>query len=243
MDNSGVALPRIGVLGGMGPLASAEFLVKLVRATPASLDRDHFPTTLDSSPQIPDRPSAIEGRGPDPLDAMVVVARALEAAGCSLIAMPCNTVHHWYDRLAAASSLPIVHIADAVAAQLRRIAPQARRIGVLGTTVTSRLGVYSKRLGNEWEWVYPTEEELQTLVMPGAAAVKSGDLAQGRALFHEAVQRLAARGVDALVLACTEIPVVVSQADCPILIIDSSEALAQYTIATAQALHRKRLAG
>ena len=236
MAISSTALPRIGVLGGMGPLASAEFMVKLVHATPAQRDQEHFPTTLDSSPQIPDRPSSLDGSGPDPFPAMIDVIRRLESDGCALIAMPCNTVHHWYDQLVDQTSLPIEHIADAVAARLRELSPQVRRVGVLGARVTSNLGIYSNRLGDEWEWVYASAEALDAMVMPGIAAVKAGDLAQGRILLLAAIQHMLTQRLDAIVLACTEIPVVIGQADVPVPVIDSTDALAQYTVAVAQAM-------
>ncbi len=221
----------------MGPLASAEFVVKLVQATPASCDQQHFPTTLDSSPQIPDRPASIYRGGPDPMPAMTEVIRRLEAAGCALIAMPCNTVHHWYDALAAQTTLPIVHIADAVAARLRVQVPGARRVGVLGGAVTSDMGVYSRRLGDAWEWIYASDHSLQTMVLPAIAAVKAGDLATGRRLFLQAVQEMLEHRPDAIVLGCTEIPVVLTQADVAVPVIDSTEALALHTVATARAMH------
>lgn len=236
MSSQTTALPRIGVLGGMGPLASAEFVVKLVQATPARNDQEHFPVTLDCSPQIPDRPSAIYKGGPDPMPAMLTVVRGLEAAGCALIAMPCNTVHHWYDQLAAQTHLPIVHIADAVAAQLREVAPKARRIGLIGSAVTTQLEIFARRLGDEWDWLYATPGELDDLVLPGIAAVKSGDLPRGRQLFLESIRQLQARGPEVIVLACTEIPVVISQSDVSIPVIDSTDALARFTVVAAQAL-------
>ena len=239
MNTPRTHLPRIGILGGMGPLASAEFVVKLVHATPAKTDQDHFPTTLDSSPQVPDRPTAIYSDGPDPLPAMLEVIRRLESSGCDLIVMPCNTVHHWYERLTPLTSLPILHIADAVAVRLRELAPEARRVGIMGARVTSRLGVYSERLGQKWEWVYPSEDALDTLVMPAVAAVKAGDLAQGRALFLKALHQLFEQGIDAVVYACTEIPVVLTSADVPVPAIDSTEALARHTVAVAQSMHHQ----
>ncbi len=227
------SLPRIGVLGGMGPLASAEFVVKLVHATAAGSDDEHFPVTLDSSPQIPRPAQALHG-GPDPLPAMVQVIGALERANCAFVVMPCNTAHHWYDRLAACTALPILHVADAVAARLRVVAPSARRVALLATRLTSKTELYSERLGNEWEWLYATDDELDELVMPGVAAVKSGDLALARNLFLEAIRRLTTRGPDVIVLACTEISIVVKQADVGAPTIDSTDALAAYTISMAR---------
>jgi aspartate racemase len=211
-------LPRIGVLG----------------AAPARFDQDHFPTTLDSTPQIPDRPSALDGRGPDPFPAIVEVLRRLEQAGSALITMPCNTVHHWYERLQAETALPILHIADAVAVALRKNVPKAKRVGVLGSTVTSRLGIYSNRLGTEWEWIYASEAELAEVVMPGIAAVKAGDLGKGRELFLEASRRLMERDLDVMIFACTEIPLILTASDVRVPVIDSMEALAVSTIDQAQ---------
>jgi aspartate racemase len=106
--------------------------------------------------------------------------------------------------------------------------------------VTSQLEIYSKRLGDEWEWIYPTQGELDDLVMPAIAAVKAGDRARGRTLFLEATNRLIARAVDVIVLACTEIPVVMHQRDVSVPAIDSTEALARYTIAAAQAMRARQ---
>ena len=235
-------LPRIGVLGGMGPLASAMFMVQLVEATPAAFDREHFPHTLDSSPQIPDRPSAITGLGPDPLVEIIEAIRRLEASGASLITMPCNTVHHWYDGIATSTSLPVLHIADAVAHDIRSQIPTAKRVGVLGSTVTSKLLVYEKRLGDEWEWVFATDDELAQDVMPGIAAVKAGDLASGRKHFLTAVSKMIQRKVDVVVFACTEIPIVLKGEDVPVPTIDSSLALARHTVKIAGSMQIQKAA-
>lgn len=225
-------LPRIGVLGGMGPLATADFLAKLAHATPAKCDQEHFPITVDSTPQIPDRSAALEGRGEDPLPALLAGAARLHAAGCALIAMPCNTAHLWYDRLVAQAALPIVHIADAVDAELG----SARRVGLLGTSATIRHRLFPARLGEAREWLQPDSSELECLVMPGIAAVKAGDLPRGRELLVEAAQRLAGRGADVLVLGCTEIPLVLDAGNVAAPLLDATWALARHTIAAAQTL-------
>lgn len=223
--------PRIGVLGGMGPLATADFLAKLAHATLGTRDQDHFPITVDSTPQIPDRVAALEGRGDDPLPALVAAAR-LHSAGCALIAMPCNTAHLWYDRLAARTALPIMHIADAVDHELGSV----RRVGLLATTATLQYRLFPARLGEAREWLYPDPFELENFVMPGIAAVKAGNLARGRSLLGEAAKRLAARGAEVLVLGCTEIPLVVESGDVDVPLVDATRALARHTIASARAL-------
>ena len=226
-------LPRIGVLGGMGPLATADFLAKIAHATPAERDQSHFPVTVDSTPQVPDRTAALDGSGPDPLPWLVAAARRLEAAGCAIIAMPCNTAHFWHERLGAAVRTPVLHIADAVA---RELGP-ARRIALLGTSATLAHGLYPRRLGTGREWLLPDADEMRLLVTPGIAAVKAGDLRTGGTLLRTAARKLAARDADAIVLACTEIPLVVGVADVngP-AVVDATFALARHAVAHAAAL-------
>jgi aspartate racemase len=226
-------LPRIGVLGGMGPLATADFLAKIAHATPAACDQAHFPVTVDSTPQVPDRTAALEGRGPDPLPWLVAAARRLESADCAVIAMPCNTAHCWHERLAAMVRTPVLHIADAVGHELG----SARRIGLLGTSATLEQGLYPRRLGADREWLLPDADEMRLLVTPGIAAVKAGDLRSGGRLLRSAARKLATRDAEAIVLACTEIPVVVGPGDVvgP-TVIDATFALARHVVAHAAAL-------
>ena len=225
-------LPRIGVLGGMGPLATADFFAKLVAATPACRDQDHFPVSIDSTPQIPDRVAALEGRGEDPLPALLEAARRLVDAGCALIAMPCNTAHLWHGALAAALRVPVLHIADAVA---ERLGP-ARRVALMGTTATLRTRLYQQRIGGAREWILPTGQEMSDAVMPGVAEVKRYRVDAARALIVPVAQRLSAAGPDALVLGCTEIPIAVRQDDCAVPVIDATRALAEATVAAASRL-------
>ena len=227
-------LPRIGILGGMGPLATADFLAKIALATPAACDQAHFPVTVDSTPQIPDRVAALEGRGADPLPALVAGARRLLAAGSDLIAMPCNTAHFWHARLAAQITVPVLHIADAVSSELG----DTGVVGLLGTSATMRGGLYQSRDVSGRTWLVPEAGEIDLLMTPGIAAVKSGDLRTGATLLRRAARMLAARGANVLVLACTEIPLVVQAGDAAVPMIDATAALARHTVARAQGLAR-----
>lgn len=90
----------IGVLGGMGPAATVDFLAKLVRLTPAHRDQDHIPVVVVSDPRVPDRVGPImQGHGPSPLDALCRAISTLEQAGAACIAIPCHTAHFWYDQM------------------------------------------------------------------------------------------------------------------------------------------------
>src|SRR5215831_17178870 len=100
----------LGVLGGMGPLASAHFMVRLTLLTPADRDQDHIPTVLWSDPRIPDRTVEDPTGDADPLPWLRRGISGLRDAGCGAIAIPCNTAHRWYDAMRNSTPLPILHI-------------------------------------------------------------------------------------------------------------------------------------
>ncbi|MDB5821420.1 MAG: aspartate racemase [Herminiimonas sp.] len=102
----------IGILGGMGPLATVDLLRKIIEQTPVQRDQDHVPVVVWSVPQVPDRQQALRGDGASPLPAMLEGIAALNRAGVTRIAIACNTAHYWFDQLRAASAAPIFHIAD-----------------------------------------------------------------------------------------------------------------------------------
>ena len=133
----------LGVLGGMGPLATVEFLRKLIEHTPARVDQEHIPCITYSVPQVPCRVTAILDGGPSPLPAMLKGINVLERAGVSAIAIPCVTAHHWFDEMTAATRLPILHIAKATIEVLATNADPGHCVGVLATRATLQAGTFS----------------------------------------------------------------------------------------------------
>lgn len=197
----------LGVLGGMGPLASAHFMVRLTLLTPADRDADHIPTVLWSDPTIPGRPAFLEGRGPDPLPALLAGIRGLRQAGCGAIVIPCNTAHHWYQPMADAAGAPVLHIVDAAAQDLRAAGIRPGRIGLMGTAATLALRIYQDRLASlGWDCLEPDETEMREQVQPAIDLVKANRVQQAYEPLRNVANRLAARGAAAIVLGCTEIP-------------------------------------
>lgn len=236
----GLSLPPaglIGVLGGMGPLATVDFMHKLVRATPAARDQDHLPMLVSSIPQVPDRTLAFRGEGPSPLPALVAAGDRLVRAGVAFIVIPCNTAHLWFDELQQALQVPMLHVADAaLAAVAERVGPGVP-VGLLGTDATIDSGLYSRRSSGH-AWVLPTADEVADWLMPGIAAVKAGKLARGRALCGRAARALADRGAGALLLACTELPLVLDDSSAGVPAIDATDALARAAAAWSGAARR-----
>lgn len=218
----------LGILGGMGPLATVDFLNKLIEETPASRDQDHIPVIVYSVPQIPDRPPAITGQGESPLPHMLHGIRTLKTAGAQAIAIACNTAHFWYDDLVRQGGLPILHIADAACAALPD--KNSQRVGLLATTGTVAAGFYQSRFNARGiECLLSSSDEQQTLVAPAIECVKRNDLAQAHALATQAARQLLGRGAQTVVMGCTELPLAIEYraADVSGHCIDATRALAR----------------
>ena len=224
--------PIVGILGGMGPAATADFLTKLVAATPARSDQDHLRVLLWSDPRVPDRSAALLHDGPDPTAWLLRGARRLADGGAELIAVPCNTAHAYLDPLVADTDLELVSIIDAAAdAAVDR---GWRRPGILATAGTVRAGLHQDALSvRGLESLVPSAEEQQQ-VDAVIAAVKAGraGAAEESALVEVGV-RLRERGADGLLSACTELVFVLDRTDPPLPVVDPADELAQLVVARA----------
>jgi aspartate racemase len=226
----------IGVLGGMGPLATIDFMHKVLNATPASVDQDHVPVIVSSIPQVPDRTAAFRGEGVSPLAAMVASGQRLARAGVGLVVIPCNTAHLWFEKIQTALGLPMLHLVDAALEDAVDSVGAGGTIGLLCTDATLASGLYMNRARQggadvHVQWALPTASEMMDLVMPGIDAVKAGDLSRGRELLEAAALALVKRGAQALVLGCTEIPLVLARSNVSVPVIDATASLARRAVA------------
>ncbi len=226
----------LGVLGGMGPLATVDFLQKLIEETPADRDQDHIPVIAYSVPQIPDRPSAIIGAGESPLPHMLTGIRTLKAAGADVVAIACNTAHYWYDELVQQGGLPILHIADAACDALGEKSMQ--RAGLLATEGTVAAAFYQSRFAARGiECLLSSAEAQRTLVLPAIECVKRNDLARAHTLAVRAARQLLDRGAQRIVMGCTEIPLAMGYqtSDVSAHCVDATRALARACVAWRRA--------
>jgi len=204
---------RLGILGGMGPAASAEYVVRLIQQTPATCDQDHIPFVLWSDPIVPDRSTSLLNKDDKPLPYLLAGIKGLFSAGCNLIVIPCNTAHFWYSELVRQNPrVTIIHIVDSVADALRDVNVTNSTVGLMGTQATIELGLYQYKLNKQgWDCIVPTKEEMDTLVQPAIDLVKAGDMIKSHAMLMSVVDSLITRGATAVVLGCTEIPLAVRE--------------------------------
>jgi aspartate racemase len=123
----------LGIFGGMGPEATADFYNKIVRLTPAETDQEHIPTLIYSLPQVPDRMASIRNQDPAIVPYLVEGVTRLENAGASFIAIPCNTVHYYFDYMQDAVSIPIIHMIRETVKEVSQHYPDLKKVGLLAT--------------------------------------------------------------------------------------------------------------
>ena len=217
--------PLLGVLGGMGPAATLDFLAKLQILAGASRDQDHCPVVTFSASDTPDRTAAILGRGASPLPAMQGALRALERAGVSHVAIPCNTAHYWFDALQVGTTIRMIHIVEATLEALdRRFAPAAT-VGLIASTGALQAGVYQRLEAGGRRVLKPSD---QAAVMTLIEMIKAGGAVQAAPALARQIRRLNRAGAEAIILGCTELPLCLPHmtADHRALIVDATEALA-----------------
>lgn len=220
----------IGVLCSMGPAATIDFMAKIVMLTPAASDQEHVPLLVHDVLQIPDRSSAIAAGSDAPFLPMLAGLMQLARGGAEIIAIPCNTAHHWHERLARSCGVPLIHIADAVVEMLAGQAAPAGPLALSATRGTIAAGLYQSRLDRSAVAFIVPDEATQELVDAAIAAVKGNDPAAGRRFVEAAAERLLAAGAEKLLLACTELPIAFRGSRFAGFAIDPTEALARACI-------------
>lgn len=222
---------RLGVLGGMGPQATNTFYQFVIDRTDAQTDQEHVNALILSDSQMPDRTAAILGSGEDRervFQRLLADARLLEGAGCTVIAVPCNTSHFFLDRVQEQIGIPILHMIRETARTL--VAQGKRRPAILATDGTIRTGLYQKECAAFGLEAAPPEPAVQRLVMSIIyEEIKRGERGS-REKFAQIDRALASMGCDCAILGCTELSVFRSYHSLPPFYVDAMEVLAELAV-------------
>lgn len=203
---TGPAEQLVGILGGMGPAATADFYARLVQRTPANRDQDHLRVVIWADPTVPDRVGAVLNGTTEPYPAMLAGARRLRELGATVAAMPCNTAHVFLPRLVADTGLRFVDMIDATVTALTRSAGAPRTVGLLGTRGVLHSRLYQERLAAAGIRSVEPDPDAQRSVDAAVREVKRGAPGVAREHAVDGVHRVVRRGAEAVVLACTELP-------------------------------------
>lgn len=198
----------IGVLGGMGPAATADLFNKFITYTDANKDQEHIPLIISSIPDIPDRTEALLNHGTSPLPLMINYLKKLENAGAECIVIPCNTAHFWFNELKDVCHVDMLSIVETTMQEV--VLTKKKNIGLLATNATMYMGLYQKNIEEKKLNCITPDKQSQNLVMESIYLLKSGNIELAEKIMKEQSALLFSRGAEIIVLGCTEVPVILA---------------------------------
>ena len=226
----------VGVIGGMGPDATVDFMSKVIEKTPAGSDQDHVRMLVEHNPRVPSRQLAMQGEGENPGPVIARMAARLEASGADFIVMPCNAAHAWQDDIVAAVSVPFISIVEESVSRSLQCTRDDEPVGLLTTPGCFAAGLYQRALADAGrEVILQSPEELvgtMSLIDRIKAGDKSKPVASG---LREFAGQLVSRGAKSVIAACTELPLVLDQSMLAVPLVASTDVLAGKTVALALA--------
>lgn len=223
----------IGILGGMGPEATADLFHRIIRATPVERDQDHIRVIIDSNSKVPDRTPAILGTGESPLPEMLDAGRNLVNSGIDFIIMPCNTAHYFHRELLDELGVPILHMIKLSAGHVKENYPDVKTVGLLATDGTLASRLYHDAYG-EYGIEVVTPEDQKDVMDAIYRDIKTGDLESGGKILKRVAKELIMTGSDAVICGCTEVSLVLHDGDLTVPVIDPMQVLAEEVVRLAR---------
>lgn len=218
-----------GVIGGMGPYATLAFFQCILEHTPAEKDWEHLHIIIDNNPKIPSRTRAFLFDEADPVPMMVESAERLRTAGADFVVVPCNSAHHFLKRVRQQTDTPFVDMIDVTSRAV--LASGVRVVGVLGGEVTVKSGLYEAELNPHGVAVLQVSDEEQRLVRDVIEDAKQNKVGERTyQTMQGLIDGLVRRGAGAVILGCTEFPLVMGGVSPECTVIDSMDVLAREVV-------------
>ncbi len=227
----------IGILGGMGPEATALFFKLIIKNTASETDQDHIPIIIYNNPGIPSRVKAIFNHGESPVDALKQGIRVLEHSGSDFIAMPCITAHYFYKEIITEAGIPFYNMLDETVFYVKTNYPSIENIGLMASPGTVKTKIFHEAFSKEGMGVVCPEEKVQDKVNEaifGDKGIKAGHInGKPRENILTAARAVIQSGAEALVAGCTEVPLAINQKDFHLPFFDPMTIMAEKCIIEA----------
>lgn len=221
----------LGILGGMGPLATVKLFEMIVMMTKANSDQDHIRILIDNNTSIPDRTNyLLKGVGEDPRLQLIKSATGLESLGADYLVMPCNTAHSFYDDVVKEINIPFINMIEETAKYIKANYPDANKIGLLATEGTVDARVYHKVFDEYGIEVLSPSKENQVHITDLIYNIKKDSKIENLDGFYGAMDELRDQGVEYFIAGCTEISVAIDLYKLEGNIIDAMRILAKSAI-------------
>lgn len=225
----------VGIMGGMGPEATLDLFAKIVEESHAKSDEEHLRIIIDNNPKMPSRQDAILKGTPSPVPAMVETALNLKRAGADFIIIGANTAHYFFDEVVAQVDLPFLHIIDETIKELLRVVPDARKVGVLATTAAVKTRLYHHTCEKFGIEVIEVSEEIQNQIHDAIFDFKyEGWSEENARQMEKAAYYLVNQGAQALIMGCTEIPLILRGKQFSVPLLDPNDIIGKVAVAYAR---------
>lgn len=232
-------MKTIGIIGGMGPLATADLFQKIIMLTDAGCDNDHIHIVIDNNTEIPDRTDCILHGGRSPVKYLVQSAVKLQCMGADALVMPCNTAHYFYDEITKFIDIPLISMIEETAKEVARLSGPDSKTGLLGTEGTCRAGVYDKVFQKyHLDLLKPSEAD-QKYVTELIYGIKAGREDLNTADILRVMDHLRQQGAKTFILGCTELPVAFQTLSIGGSYIDPTRVLARAAVRFAGAKYKE----
>lgn len=198
----------LGIIGGMGPLATVKLFEKIVLKTKAEKDQDHIHILIDNNTKIPSRPDFIfDHTKESPIDELISSAKKLESIGADYLVMPCNTAHYFYEDIKKETHIPFINMIEETLKHIKENYPLIRKVALLSTEATIDAGVYDKIFDSSNIKIIKPGQNQQSYINGLIKDVKQGKTEKDLEGFHELVEDMEGEGVEFFIAGCTEISV------------------------------------
>jgi aspartate racemase len=226
-----------GVMGGMGPDATVDFMARVCALTDSGRDQDHVHMIVDQDPSVPNRSQAIRDDSTGVTEALGVMAKRLEDSGADFLVLVCNTAHVFLDEVHANTSIPFIHLIDESVKEIDRLRPDAKTVGVMATDGCLVTNIYQDAIkASGREVLEPEGDELAEL-MRLITEIKAGNQGEDIAAGIQALANaLVDKGAEVIIAGCTEIPIVFKGDNFAVPVVASTYVLAQRTLEYAKGL-------
>ncbi len=233
-----MSLQKVGILGGMGPEATILLQSRLIKAIDAQGDADHIPLLIHMNPQVPSRISwLIEGKGTDPAPELVSMAKCLERAGASVLAMPCNTAHTFAPAIQDAVEIPFLHMPELAAKHVSALVAPRSDIGILASPVTEKINLFSSILSKQGlNAVYPGNSDQMLNAIRDIKANGAGS--QALSVLQRTTNVLQSSGVKALLIGCSEFSLLANDLQTQVPTVDTLDVLVDVIVQLSGARRR-----
>ncbi|AIF51308.1 aspartate/glutamate racemase family protein [Pelosinus sp. UFO1] len=232
----------IGILGGMGPMATADLFEKIIKNTPASTDQEHLKVIVYNNPQIPSRINAIINGTESPLKELISSAKLLEKAGAEVLVMPCNTAHFWYQDIQKAVNVKLINMIENTADYVKvQKLDSTEKFMLFASVATVKTEMYQKAFLAKGLVVLTPNIEEQKIVSLAIQEAKAGRIEDNsnNKLLSEIIFKYQQMGVSAFIAGCTEIPLLFPCISGNYQLIDPTKILAQTVVNQAMKINLK----